>query len=318
MPPSRRLCEPDLPSHSHGWSIPTRPTDQQDDGGRLTEHCRPRFPRMVLPKGFLRRGRAPGGIKPEGATGSVSGLRRGASLPNTDSAVLAALEADARAEVHFAPLARSGGGGWCSSVPRPDVQPLRPRRRRLVRNGTGRRPQPSRGARPVSGLGSRFSLIRSHEVGLAVVRCLWHAHRRGVLHRDIKPTNVLLPSSEQPAAKLGDFGIARLADAGSSSPRNVVMGTPRFASPEALAGGSGGAAHDVYGLGVTPYTRLKGGRPPCELKGTETLAELRHLQTTTRPPWIRSLVAEVEADVDDRRAATMASGSTRGSAICLI
>jgi serine/threonine protein kinase len=145
---------------------------------------------------------------------------------------------------------------------------------------------------------SRLSLIRCYEIALAVSRCLWHAHRRGVLHRDIKPANVLLPSTGQPAAKLGDFGIARLADVASTTPRNAVMGTPRVASPEALGGEPVGPPHDVYGLGVTLYTLLTGGRPPYELTGSETLAELRRLQAAARPPSIGSLVGGVDRDVD--------------------
>ncbi len=62
--------------------------------------------------------------------------------------------------------------------------------------------------------GERLALIRAYEVALAVSRCIWHAHRHGVLHRDIKPANVLLPSSGEPAARVSDFGIARLADIG--------------------------------------------------------------------------------------------------------
>jgi len=145
---------------------------------------------------------------------------------------------------------------------------------------------------------SSLPMVRAYEIALAVSRCIWHAHRHGVLHRDIKPANVLLPASGQPAAKLSDFGIARLADVASSTPRGTVIGTPRFASPEALAGRAVGQPHDVYGLGATLYTLVTGGRPPHQLTGTQSLAALRRLQATTRPTPLRALVPELDPLVD--------------------
>jgi serine/threonine-protein kinase len=71
--------------------------------------------------------------------------------------------------------------------------------------------------------GERLALVRAYDIALAVSRCVWHAHRHSVLHRDTKPANVLLPSSGEPAAKVSDFGIARLAD--------VARATPRAPSP---------------------------------------------------------------------------------------
>jgi serine/threonine-protein kinase len=143
---------------------------------------------------------------------------------------------------------------------------------------------------------STLPLIRSYEIALAVSRCLLHAHLRGVLHRDIKPANVLLPSSGEPAAKLTDFGIARLASVASTTPRDAVMGTPRFASPEALAGQTVGHPHDVYGLGVTLYTLFSGGRTPHAMTRDQSLAELRRLQATVRPPSLRALAPSLDRD----------------------
>jgi serine/threonine protein kinase len=145
--------------------------------------------------------------------------------------------------------------------------------------------------------GTRLALVRSYEVALAVARCLWHAHRYGVLHRDIKPANVLLPNSGQPAAKLSDFGIARLSDVASITPKDVMIGTPRFASPEALAGEFVGAPHDVYSLGATLYALFTGGRLPHALAGAASIAELRRLQAAARPQPLRSLVPDLDPEV---------------------
>jgi serine/threonine protein kinase len=149
----------------------------------------------------------------------------------------------------------------------------------------------------MAGTGGRLPLIRGYEIALAASRCVWHAHRHGVLHRDIKPANVLLPVSGRPAAKVSDFGIARLADASSTTPPGAVIGTPRFASPEALAGQAVGPEHDVYGLGTTLYTLLTGGHPPYLLPEMASLAALRRLQVTTRPPPVRAFAPEVDAGV---------------------
>jgi serine/threonine-protein kinase len=150
-----------------------------------------------------------------------------------------------------------------------------------------------------AGDGTRFPPVRSYEIALAVSRCLWHAHRHGVLHRDVKPANVLLQATGQPAAKLGDFGIARLSDVASITPKDAVVGTPRFASPEALAGEPVGPAHDIYSLSATLYTLFTGGQVPFALTAATSVAELRRVQATVRPPSLRTLAPHLDPDVSD-------------------
>lgn len=144
----------------------------------------------------------------------------------------------------------------------------------------------------------RLPLIRSYQIALAVSRCVWHAHRHGVLHRDIKPANVLLPSSEQPPAKLSDFGVARLATLAGSTPPGAVTGTPRFASPEALAGERVGPSHDVYGLGVTLYSLFAHGQLPFDVPAEASVSSLRRLQLATQPRPLRALEPAVDARVE--------------------
>lgn len=147
--------------------------------------------------------------------------------------------------------------------------------------------------------GKRLPLGRAYQIALAVSRCVWHAHRRGVLHRDIKPANVLLPACREPVAKVSDFGIARLADAPDATPPGTITGTPRFASPEALDGRTVGPAHDVYGLGATVYVLLAGGKLPYEATGRAPIASLRRLQLTERPQSLRALAPEVDTRVEE-------------------
>ncbi|MGE0711719.1 MAG: protein kinase [Planctomycetota bacterium] len=121
------------------------------------------------------------------------------------------------------------------------------------------------------------ALIRDLARGLA------HAHARGVLHRDIKPGNVLVRASDgQPL--LADFGLARRLDVSQHlTQTGAVLGTPGYLAPEQCGQGSGyGPATDVYGLGALLYALLTGS-PPCT--GTTLIATLANvLEVAPRPP----------------------------------
>jgi serine/threonine protein kinase len=145
--------------------------------------------------------------------------------------------------------------------------------------------------------GERLPLLRAYEIALAVSRCVWHAHRHGVLHRDVKPANVLLPASGKPPAKLGDFGIARLAELAGSTPPGTITGTPTFASPEALAGACVGPPHDVYALSATLFTLFTGGVPPYEVPRGGSIASLRRLKRDERPTPLHGLAPGLDGGV---------------------
>ena len=118
----------------------------------------------------------------------------------------------------------------------------------------------------------------------AVLDGLAAAHDRGVLHRDLKPDNVLLTSAWQylgpGAVKLSDFGIAEIvADESHSS--SGLVGTPEYMAPEQLVTGAGDLPADVYGAGVLLY-ELLGGRTPFAGPGTGYAVAHRHV--TSEPP----------------------------------
>ncbi len=134
-------------------------------------------------------------------------------------------------------------------------------------------------------------------------RALASAHREGVVHCDVKPANVLL--TERGEVKVGDFGVARLAEATSQLPSATVAGTPRYMSPEQARGLPTSAATDVYSTGVVLYEMLAGRTPFPE--GTPVELGLRHLQDKAPalpagvPPRLREIVARALAkDPGDR------------------
>ena len=93
-----------------------------------------------------------------------------------------------------------------------------------------------------------------------IASALHLAHRRGVIHRDIKPHNVLL-EKETGRALLTDFGIARTAEGGALTATGMVVGTPAYMSPEQVTGDKIDHRADIYALGTVGYEMLA-GRPP--------------------------------------------------------
>jgi serine/threonine protein kinase len=118
-------------------------------------------------------------------------------------------------------------------------------------------------------------------------RGLDYAHRNGVVHRDVKPGNLLV--SDTDVVKLADFGIARAADQSSITQVGSVLGTAAYLSPEQARGDEAGPQADLYSLGVVTY-QLISGRLPYE---AASLSELALKQQRESPIPLDELVPDV-------------------------
>jgi TolB-like protein/Tfp pilus assembly protein PilF len=132
------------------------------------------------------------------------------------------------------------------------------------------------------------------ELIVKVARIVHYAHAHGILHRDIKPGNILLDAKGEP--HLTDFGLARLVESESSITHTLeVLGTPSYMAPEQAVGNNAaiGGVTDVYGLGAVLYQLLT-GQPP--FAGGTTYETIRLLEET-EPRQPRQLNPKVDRDL---------------------
>lgn len=140
--------------------------------------------------------------------------------------------------------------------------------------------------------GRAFPPKEATRIVTEAARGLGHAHRRGIIHRDIKPGNIMLSSDG--VVKVSDFGLARdVMRAEDIIREGFSAGTPHYMAPEQAMGEEPTAASDLYALGATYYTILT-GRPPFEAEDFKTLVEM-HRQLP--PPDPRSYVPNLPAAV---------------------
>jgi len=122
--------------------------------------------------------------------------------------------------------------------------------------------------------------IRAIEITIQILKAARFAHRRGVIHRDLKPHNVMV-EDDSDHIKVTDFGIAR-AGASDMTETGSIMGTAQYLSPEQAQGHAVSAPSDLYSVGVVLYELLT-GRVPFDAESAVTIA-LKHVSEAPVPP----------------------------------
>ena len=125
---------------------------------------------------------------------------------------------------------------------------------------------PSRSLDQVLTVEKRLTPLRAGRIGQQLLAALAAAHAVGVLHRDVKPSNVLIARERSGGewderAVLTDFGIAQFAGDPRLTQTGMVMGSPGFTAPERIRGGSATPASDLWSLGATIYAAVEGSGP---------------------------------------------------------
>jgi hypothetical protein len=158
------------------------------------------------------------------------------------------------------------------------------------------------------------------EAAAQVLEALAHAHAHGIVHRDVKPSNVLLADGLDVSARLFDFGLAQLADAETLTAAGDVPGTLAYIPPERLQGKGAGPPADVWAVGVLLWEALSGRHPFWQASPVEMG---KHIQSgaaslaTVRPDLSGRLVAAVDralrVDPTRRPTAAALARALRGS-----
>lgn len=156
-------------------------------------------------------------------------------------------------------------------------------------------------------MGTILPLDRVVHLIAGIASALDYAHARGIIHRDVKPANVVLrqgsipiqpglPLARDVEPVLTDFGVAHIATATTHTASGTILGTPAYMSPEQVRGEPIDARTDIYSLGVILYEMLSGA-PPFDTE-TDTPASVLYKQVHEKPPPLADVPPNLQAIVD--------------------
>src|SRR5947209_6110758 len=152
----------------------------------------------------------------------------------------------------------------------------------------------------------RFEVPEAFAIGQQVASALDFAHKRGLVHRDVKPQNILVTPEGQ--AKVTDFGIARSVSTSQLTRTGMVIGTVHYFSPEQAQGAPIGPQSDIYSLGIILYEMLT-GHLPFDAENAIGVA-MQHVHSDPPSPWdynpdlparaVSTVMRALEKDPEDR------------------
>lgn len=146
----------------------------------------------------------------------------------------------------------------------------------------------------------RPTLSRSLEIMIQAAEALDHAHAQGIVHRDMKPANILIGRDGR--AKVSDFGIAKVGGGTNTNTKGSLVGTPAFMSPEQFLGRKVDGRSDIFSLGGILYWLCTGERPFVG----DTVANLAYQIVHVNPPSVLRFNPNLPALIDEIIAASMA------------
>ena len=148
-----------------------------------------------------------------------------------------------------------------------------------------------------------LSDVDINEIGIQLCRALDHAHKRGVVHRDIKPDNIMLVDGDSIDVRLMDFGVAQLEDRASITVEGDLVGTLAYMSPEQVEGKQVDSRTDVYSLALTLYEGFAGKSP---VRGKKVQELIRDVSRPDIPP-----LADSRPDLPQSLSVALAAGMAR-------
>lgn len=138
-----------------------------------------------------------------------------------------------------------------------------------------------------------LDLTRARSLAEQIAHALGHAHSAGLIHRDVKPQNVIVTDEDK--IKVTDFGIARATGESTLTATGTIMGTAQYLSPEQASGETPGPFSDVYSLGIVFYEMVTGAVP---FTGDSPISvALRHVRDEVPPP--STIDPKVPTEIDD-------------------